>query len=513
MRTQKNLVGQCLITLWTKRRFVCILIFNILFVTLLQVFAPIGFETNDDIGMAHLASGKVLGHNEYHLPFINVSLGWILAKLYEIIPCIEWYTLMLIAFHVISVTIITHFILNNLLQRTKLKGILSILILYIFEILWLLQLQFTTTAAMLATAGLVVILNHRNVGWGILLFAIGTLLRYHSAMCAGLIFAACYPLIAFNSGKVAWGNVLVLVSCAIIGFGTHFFNKMVYYSNPEWKAYYEYNEIRGKVFDNPNIWRAFIKMPHGLSREEGILWVDFCFQDPECFTKDDLTKMKQTIDQGTVFHGIPHVKKLKSAFPYFVSFWKYILFLFTLSLFIFINCKEKRGRLYVVLLFLLILVLIVSISMDAELKERALFAILFPLFVFNYTFLSQKNGVWYECVMICILSTIAINHQKKAISTASNNQDLMQISPWELHNVNHKYTASGWLHNIPGLPYPPGFIDVVDCSSCVFVMDNSSADRMFELMSSVYKKKYKIQVYQEELCRTDNTLTFRIATR
>ncbi len=71
---QLHILKSQLKKIWESHRFVVILLCNILFVLLVQVFAPVRFETNDDVGMAHLASGKVLGHPDYHLPFINITI-------------------------------------------------------------------------------------------------------------------------------------------------------------------------------------------------------------------------------------------------------------------------------------------------------------------------------------------------------------------------------------------------------------------------------------------------------
>ena len=45
---------------------------------------PLGFEENDDVMMAMIANGSYSGAPDYHLVYINVLYGWVLAGLYSL---------------------------------------------------------------------------------------------------------------------------------------------------------------------------------------------------------------------------------------------------------------------------------------------------------------------------------------------------------------------------------------------------------------------------------------------
>ena len=72
---------------------------NILFFALMAWLLPMGFEENDDVMMCMIANGAYSGTPDYHLVYINVLYGMVLAGLYSLTTAIEWYTLAFAVLH------------------------------------------------------------------------------------------------------------------------------------------------------------------------------------------------------------------------------------------------------------------------------------------------------------------------------------------------------------------------------------------------------------------------------
>ena len=106
---------------------------------------PLGFEENDDVMMAMIANGSYSGAPDYHLVYINVLYGFVLAGLYSLTRAIEWYTLSFAVLHVISMTVLSYCLLTTP-NRARWERILWLIILYVLWARIIVALQFTTTA-------------------------------------------------------------------------------------------------------------------------------------------------------------------------------------------------------------------------------------------------------------------------------------------------------------------------------------------------------------------------------
>src|SRR5579859_979179 len=63
-----------------------------LFAAILATFT-LGYETNDDVGMAQIASGVMTGKPSAELIFTNLVIGETLKQLYQWSDRVNWYTL------------------------------------------------------------------------------------------------------------------------------------------------------------------------------------------------------------------------------------------------------------------------------------------------------------------------------------------------------------------------------------------------------------------------------------
>ena len=173
---------------------------NIIFLLLAVCFLPIAFETNDDAMMMLLASGQYTGTPEAFLVFINVIYGYIVSKLYFILPGFAWYTLLFLWLQFVS--------LNILLKSIIIKNnpiyikLLFLALLYTIGLNSIVSFQFTTTAALTALSGLVAINGNKKTRYlGCLLFMIASLIRFEAAFLVLLVFSPIFYVDAIQFFK------------------------------------------------------------------------------------------------------------------------------------------------------------------------------------------------------------------------------------------------------------------------------------------------------------------------
>ena len=193
---------------------ILLVIFNAVLVLLFTFILPIRFEENDDVMMLLFSSGSYTGHPENVLVFINYIYGSVLQVFYSVLPNYEWYTLFFLFFHVISVSVLSYEILRN--QTNKITKVVLMLILYLFEVRLLFQLQFTTTAALLALSGLILLNKKSYVNYflGALFFITASLIRFEAAF---LVLLVIFPLFLKNYIRGNKNLKIKIVSSASLG--------------------------------------------------------------------------------------------------------------------------------------------------------------------------------------------------------------------------------------------------------------------------------------------------------
>src|ERR1035437_8053121 len=235
---------------------------NIIILSFFSWILPIRFETNDDVTMLLLASGKITGTPEAHLVYINYILGYLLTKCYTICNNIEWYTIFLFSIHICSFTIIIWQILLKK-SSTLMKG-LSILLFYSIEIRLLLCFQFTTTAALAAVAGLLLI---TKTSWiqkimGLMLFLFAVLLRFEAAYLVCIVFSPFYVTLIYPFKKsVFYKSLIIIFAGFILIMASQYLNFKAYQQSSDWKYFYDCEQYRGFIPDNTNAYTINNQLP------------------------------------------------------------------------------------------------------------------------------------------------------------------------------------------------------------------------------------------------------------
>ena len=124
----------------------CVSLFLFVFFNL---FFYCRYHTVDDTFMEMIACGAY-GKPDYHMIYINTVIGFIISGLYSLIHVVPWHGLMHIVLSIFSLSTIMYVFFN---RDNKPAKVLVALIVFIVSYEAYTKVQFTKTAAYLATAG------------------------------------------------------------------------------------------------------------------------------------------------------------------------------------------------------------------------------------------------------------------------------------------------------------------------------------------------------------------------
>ena len=360
-----------------------VLAFNILFFGVMAAVLPMQYEENDDIMMAMIANGTYSGTPDYHLVYINVIYGFVLAWLYGLNGAVEWYTWSFVVLHVVSMTMLVYCILTTP-NRARWERVAWIGLLYVLWARIIIALQFTTTAGLTCLAGCVMLMRERRTerwvgaGW----IVIAALVRF---MAAGLVGVLMAPIIVYTL-RTDWRRYIpiVVMLCAVVG--CRMANHAVYDRNPEWRYYREYNQLRAQLNDNPN---AYTLRPEQLP--EGIDWIDYqlllrFIPDAEQIDLAAIRQLSATVGKVPVKRQLQNLHRMDK---YAVE----IAILAALLVMMILTTGNRSKYIFLIAYSLFIAGLTVHVSMDGFLKNRVFLCMLAPLLVTDYMLLPNTTGM------------------------------------------------------------------------------------------------------------------------
>jgi hypothetical protein len=255
----------------------------------------LGFESNDDVGMAQIVSGVTTGTPSAELIFSNILIGSVLKFLYGLTDRVNWYTLYLLSTHFVALTGLLWAFLR--LQPSRMAVILFALLFVEFEVALLLRLQFTSTGILAAVSGIVLTLSRDEtsgrrstlaVCYGAALIVLAGLIRpdamYYALVLLVPLFA--YEALLFRRWRpfVAIGLSVVAVMAAVAYDGWH------YRSDPAWHEFMAYNRARARIHDLPIVnyehnTRFFFDRI-GWSYTDWGMFTNWFFTDRETFSRE-----------------------------------------------------------------------------------------------------------------------------------------------------------------------------------------------------------------------------------
>jgi len=353
---------------------------------------PMSFETIDDFFMSAIASGFIGGNPDEHLIYTSFIIGWILKVLYLVIPSIAWYGLYLLLAHCVAWIIIL-FVLLEFIERKFALWIFFYLIL-VFEIYFLQNFQFTTSAALLSSAGM--LLLFRNISmFGfklkplILPFAVvvfASLMRMHSAALSVILFSPIF-LIFLPDLKKLFRSALVVGILFVICNLSMPLDKLYYNLSDQWGDYYN-NFFEVAVFsDDINFHKAHVWNPDkpykkfGWSDNDLAIFTAFFWDYPPIFNKTAYTNLHAAMNE-VPYNYEAAVNKLLGQFR---NSHLIIVLLFSLLFLRFFRLLIPAT------LILLIILVGLYIQIRLQLKGRVLFSIIFSVITLLLLLIFKEN--------------------------------------------------------------------------------------------------------------------------
>lgn len=356
---------------------------NIAYFALMAKVLPMQFEENDDVMMTMIANGTYSGTPDYHLVYINVIYGKVLAWLYSLTTAIEWYTLAFVMLHILSMTVLSYSLLTTP-NRARWEKVLWLGVLYILWARVIVAMQFTTTAGLTCLAGCVLLLRGtpRSQWTGVALVVIAALIRFVAAGLVGLLMA---PIILYTLGR-RWRQYVPIVVMLMLVVGCRAVNARTYAQDSEWQTYREYNQLRAQLNDNPNAYTHEVQshLPEGIDLIDYVLLLRF-IPDPEQIDIHAIRQLSATVGSVPIKRQMKNLHRLdKYAVELGILFLMLILMILTTG--------NRRKYIFLILYTLFFLALVIHVSLDGFLKNRVFLCMLVPILVTDYMLLPDTTG-------------------------------------------------------------------------------------------------------------------------
>jgi hypothetical protein len=285
----------------------------------------LGFESNDDVGMAQIVSGVTTGTPSAELIFSNILIGSVLRFLYGLTDRVNWYTLYLLGAHFVALTGLLWAFLR--LQPTRTAVILFALLFLEFEMALLLRLQFTSTAILAALSGIVLILSRdepSGQGSSLALVSGGTLVVLAGLIRPDAMYYAVVllvPLLAYEALFFRrWRPFLAIGLSVVIGAGAAAFDEWHYRSDPAWREFMAYNRARALIHDLPIVTyehnTRFFFDRVGWSYTDWGMFTNWFFSDRETFSRQRLEAILKRFEGSTWSRAKPEQYLADSLRPF-----------------------------------------------------------------------------------------------------------------------------------------------------------------------------------------------------
>lgn len=219
---------------------------------------PFVYGIIDDRSMMEIVSGQYLGTPDPHTIFMGYWYSLFLAGLYTLLPNVDWYALCYMVMQAACMCLI----LFRLLMNRKGKGkkaacaVLFLLASAVFGMQALVQLSFTTTAAVLGVTAVfwyVFSEELRPVDCALLFFLLllNSQVRF-DVFCMTVPVCAVFWIFRVAVQKQRSWIQFSLPVLTLLVLLTAILGNIVGYGAPEWRAYKAYDNNRTTIYDFPD---------------------------------------------------------------------------------------------------------------------------------------------------------------------------------------------------------------------------------------------------------------------
>ena len=378
------------------RKFSFSFLFNLSLFMIFNLFFYCRYHTVDDTFMEMIGCGAY-GSPDYHLIYINVIIGFVISSLYSAIHSIPWYALMHILMAVFSLSVIMYVFFN---RNNRLVKILVVIVVFIISYEAYTKIQFTKTAAYLATAGYTLIAysfeSDKRAGKqivGVFFLVSSFMIRTGMFLGCSAVCLACLLPVLFKSIKDLRNDKRVFQNLFYVGLSALLAVISVYcidhlcYSSERWQYYKLYNgyttqfeDIHFPAYDNYE--KEYNEL--GIDLEDYILYNDTDFNDPDLFGIEKMQKVKELQ---------PYKEISLNAFAMFLLRGYNTLF------------RQKTLSTFTFVAIAILLLFVIGCKFNLINWISAFYAGCATLFAFMYTY--YMHG-WFDRTTISIMVSILI---------------------------------------------------------------------------------------------------------
>ena len=266
------------------------------------------YGTVDDPYMTLVAKGYLMKNPDWHLFFIHPIIGFILMHLYEAIPHVPWYVLLMETLNILSFSAITYAILRR--SFTWLRIILWMMLILVAGIYLIACVQFTMVSTLACSAATALILSVADrpaisrirLAVAVVFFLLGAAVRIQPALLVTVIVGPCAAYLWF---KGLLPGVRRFTMAAFAGVALLIFTDAAAYQlRPEWHEAKSYDTVRGilngtqimrKYEDNSDVFKAV-----GWSKNDLNMFNEGLYEDATVYSGEKLRYLTAHLNQPPV---------------------------------------------------------------------------------------------------------------------------------------------------------------------------------------------------------------------
>jgi len=417
------------------------ILINILLFSLFFLFITPGFETNDDALMMMFSSGMLTGDPSEYLVQMNILVGKLLKMLYIQNPAINWYAILLYAIHFSAMVTLLYTFLK--LQR-KFYSITAFTILFVFfELLFLTNIQYTSTAFIVGFCGITLFLLSLNrslrnslltILVALILISIATLIR--SKVFIGVLMISV-PVLGIKFIEDRKIQIPIFIFCLLaIYFAAFSYENYFYEKNLGKPNLLKYEQATDYVANGPLKIDDENLNKVNWNRNDITLFQHWFWIDKGVFSKDKVIFIGNTLK---TYRRIQEVGKL---FFYEILFKaKRYVFLGLLCLILIFTLLAKKQLKYMMFLLITLAIVYFGLSFLSRIPHRVALPLLYFVCIIGFYFVleyPEKKRIsifkkYYFVLMLVTLfifqiSKIAVNSEINKVNNKVFQQAVNDIS-------------------------------------------------------------------------------------
>lgn len=223
-----------------------------LFALLTCLWMPVNYNVNDDVELEGILSGMYTGSPDGHAIYIQAILAYPLSWLYQWLPMLNWYGILLCVLQWIGLGLLMERVWERLDKKKSCMLVIAIILLIFFIAVWenYVSITYTTTAGILLAMTLFWYLTGDlciyTQAITALLVLLALSLRFQFAPVILSVGGICWLLKVYREGiQRAWHLLAMLGVGLLLMIGC----QHLAYASVEWKEFLAFNAARTEVYD------------------------------------------------------------------------------------------------------------------------------------------------------------------------------------------------------------------------------------------------------------------------